>query len=118
MNGNNAERPGGSGVGFCLPVVVTVVIILAVVAISSFFKPRSTGAQNACINYLRQLDAAKEQAAIAYKWGATDMPSTATVNLYIKGNTTPICPGDGRYIYRTMNQPPVCTYRGSTTHKF
>ena len=99
-------------------IVVAIIGLLAAIAIPSFVKARNTAQQNGCINNLRQIDSGKEQAALAEKWGDSGVASTATVNLYVKGNTTPVCPAGGAYIYMAMNTSPFCTFAGTTTHKF
>lgn len=99
-------------------IVVAIIGLLAAMAIPSFVNARNTAQQNTCVNNLRQIDASKEQAALAEKWGETAAASTLTVNLYIKGYTTPTCPAGGIYVYGSMNTAPTCNYAGSTTHRF
>ena len=98
-------------------IVVAIIGLLAAIAVPSFVKARNTSQQNACINNLRMIDAGKEQAAIAERWGDSTQAGTDTVNLYIKGNTTPTCPAGGGYTYGYMNRAPVCNFSGATTHK-
>ena len=49
-------------------VVICVLLLLAAIAIPSFVNPRSHSCQYACINNLRQIQAAKDQAALANNW--------------------------------------------------
>ena len=98
-------------------IVVAIIGLLAAIAIPSFVKARNTAQQNACINNLRMIDSGKEQAALAERWGDTFTAVTTIVNQYIKGNSTPICPAAGSYVYSTLNANPACTFSGSTTHK-
>jgi hypothetical protein len=86
--------------------------LMAAIAIPSFVKARSTAQHNACINNLRQIDAAKEQAALAERWGDDQEVDIAIVNQYIKGNKTPICPQGGTYTYGKMNESPTCSIPG------
>jgi len=98
-------------------IVVAIIGLLAAIAIPSFVKARNTAQQNACINNLRQIDSGKEQAAMAQRWGDTAVAITTLANEYIKGNTTPVCPGGGTYAYGNMNANPGCNFAGTTTHK-
>lgn len=45
-------------------IVVAIIGLLAAIAIPSFMKARTTSQQNACINNLRQIEAAKDQYAL------------------------------------------------------
>ena len=103
-------------------IVVAIIGLLAAIAIPSFVKARNTSQQNACINNLRQVDSAKEQAAMAMRWAdnqATDAETyRAAVNAYIKaGEHT--CPGDNAaYTYNVIGENPICAFAGtSTSHR-
>jgi prepilin-type N-terminal cleavage/methylation domain-containing protein len=98
-------------------IVVAIIGLLASIAIPSFLKARTTAQQNACINNLRQIDGAKEQAALARHWSDNEAPVTTIVNEYIKGNSTPTCPAAGNYTYGIIGQSPSCNFQGSTTHR-
>lgn len=93
-------------------------IVMLVVILPNFMKARSVSCQNWCINNLRQIDSGKEQAALIERWGDTEATVATIVNLYIKGNTTPVCPGGGVYSYGRMNEPPRCDFVARTVHKF
>jgi len=84
-------------------IVVAIIGLLAAIAIPSFMRARLTSQQNACINNLRQVEAAKDQYALengltnnAPITGADDTARfTALVGAgtgYIK--TFPVCPGN------------------------
>ena len=100
-------------------IVVAIIGLLAAIAIPSFLKARQQSQRNGCINNLRQIDAAKEQAALEFRWtnGMTCRVGTdawiSNVNLYIKGLTanstnTPTCPGGGSYNYQPIGVNPSC----------
>ena len=102
-------------------IVVAIIGLLAAIAIPNFVRARNTAQKNTCINNLRQIDAAKEQAALEKRWTngtvITDGSADASnVNMYIKGlaNTTnePTCPAGGLYTYGNIGSNPVCTVTG------
>jgi prepilin-type N-terminal cleavage/methylation domain-containing protein len=99
-------------------IVVAIIGLLAAIAIPSFMKARQQSQQNACINNLRQIDAAKEQAALEMRWtnGAAVANGQSNVNMYIKSvaGTTNIlvCPGGGSYTYNAIGSNPTCTVAG------
>ena len=99
-------------------IVVAIIGLLAAIAIPSFVKARNTSQQNACINNLRQIDAGKEQAAMAYRLGNGDTVATASVNEYIKGGNTPLCPGGGTYDYAVVGTDPGCSISDPTSHSY
>ena len=99
-------------------IVVAIIGLLAAIAIPSFVKARNTSQQNACINNLRQIDGGKEQWAMADKKSDGDLVVSADVNEYIKGNTTPECPGGGAYTYGNVGSNPGCSVVSPTVHQF
>lgn len=90
-------------------IVVAIIGLLAAIAIPSFIKARSESQKNACINNLRQIDAAKEQWALANKKVQGDAIVQDDVNDYIKGDKTPTCPASGTYTYGAVGTDPTCT---------
>jgi len=94
-------------------IVVAIIGLLAAIAIPNFVKARATSQQNACINNLRQIDAAAQQFALEAKksTGATiSFPSDLTP--YIKltsANALPACPAGGTYNDASVGATPSCT---------
>ena len=97
-------------------IVVAIIGLLAAIAIPNFVKARTTSQQNACINNLRQIDAAANQFAL--EKGKT---TGATINYptdlmpYIKLNSAgsvPPCPAQGTYACGTVGTNPTCTVTG------
>jgi prepilin-type N-terminal cleavage/methylation domain-containing protein len=88
-------------------IVVTIIGLLAAIAIPSFVKARAETQKNSCINNLRQIDSAKEQWALAT--GKVDGAAVieAEVNEYIK--KTPVCPAGGSYTYANVGTDPSCS---------
>ena len=99
-------------------IVVAIIGLLAAIAIPSFVKARNTSQQNACINNLRIIDAGKEQWAMAARMTDGNTIITASVNDYVKGSTTPICPGGGTYTYENIGSAPECSITTPTSHIF
>jgi len=97
-------------------IVVAIIGLLAAIAIPSFVKARNTSRQNACINNLRQIDSGKEQLAMASNLNDGDVATTANVNTYIKGGSTPVCPANGTYTYNVVGTNPDCSVTIPTSH--
>jgi prepilin-type N-terminal cleavage/methylation domain-containing protein len=98
-------------------IVVAIIGLLAAIAIPSFVKARNTSQQNACINNLRQVDSGKDQSALAKTLGEGDTVTTSTVNEYIKGGATPVCPAGGTYAYNRIGTNPTCDITSPTSHR-
>jgi prepilin-type N-terminal cleavage/methylation domain-containing protein len=102
-------------------IVVAIIGLLAAIAIPNFLRARSTSQQNACINNLRQIDAAKQQWALEAGKGPTDTPTAAAITPYLgrgaNGNlSSVVCPLDPNvpkaiatsYTIGNMSLTPVC----------
>lgn len=76
---------------------VVAILLLVVIAIPTFLQPRHYVSTNACINNWRMIASAKERWAKDNGKTNGDEVVVAEVNRYIKGNTTPVCPGGGSY---------------------
>ena len=94
-------------------IVVAIIGLLAAIAIPNFVKARQTSQCNACINNLRQIDAAANQFAL--EKGKT---TGAAINYpgdllpYIKLNSSgsiPPCPAGGTYTDPTVGSNPACS---------
>ena len=91
-------------------------ILLLVVGIPNFIQARATSCGNACINNLRQIDAAKEQWAMANNKTEADtaptfadlIVTTDLANSYIKA--TPLCKSNGTYTVAKIGTNPSCSY--------
>jgi prepilin-type N-terminal cleavage/methylation domain-containing protein len=94
-------------------IVVAIIGLLAAIAIPNFVKARATSQANACINNLRQIDAAANQFALE-KGKKTGDAITLTTDLtpYIKLNSSssiPACPAGGDYACTTVGTNSTCT---------
>jgi len=89
-------------------IVVAIIGLLSALAIPSLLKSRNTSRQKACINNLRQIDAAKERWAMENNINSGEPSVDANVNTYmVKGR--PVCPAGGTYTYQTIGTPPTCS---------
>jgi prepilin-type N-terminal cleavage/methylation domain-containing protein len=94
-------------------IVVAIIGLLAAIAIPNFVKARATSQMNACINNLRQIDAAANEFALE-KGKKTGDAITYPDNLtpYIKLNSAssiPPCPAGGTYALGFVGNTPTCT---------
>jgi len=91
-------------------IVVAIIGMLASIAIPAFLKSRGSAQTTACINNLRQIDAAKEQWAMM-RMVATGAVNETEVNEYLRKGA-PDCPGGGSYGYNSVGVDPTCTVQG------
>jgi len=101
-------------------IVVAIIGLLAAIAIPNFVKARATSQANACINNLRQIDAAANEFALeqhATSGQAITYPTDLTP--YIKLNASssiPPCPAGGSYSTAfTVGNSPSCTLGNNVT---
>ncbi len=94
-------------------IVVAIIGLLAAIAIPNFVKARAQSQANACINNLRQLDAAANQFALERGKKSTDPIVLATdLTPYIKLNSAgsiPPCPAAGTYTLAAVGSTPTCS---------
>jgi len=89
---------------------VAVPAMLAAIAVPNFVKARATAQQNACINNLRIIDAAKQQWALEKNKSAGDVPTWDDIQPYL--HKSPVCPAGGTYTINAVGQPPTCSIPG------
>jgi prepilin-type N-terminal cleavage/methylation domain-containing protein len=94
-------------------IVVAIIGLLAAIAIPNFVKARATSQMNACINNLRQIDAAANEFALE-KGKKTDDAIVMSTDLtpYIKLNSAssiPPCPAGGDYTLANVGKNPICS---------
>jgi hypothetical protein len=95
---------------------VAVFVIAAIVAVlPAFIRARTTSALNACVNNMRQIDAAKQQWMLENSKTTNDIPSWGAVRPYLGRGTEgeiPRCPQGGTYILGRVDEPPRCSIGG------
>ncbi len=88
--------------------VVSIIALIAAIAMPAFIKVRRTAQQKACIQNLGQIDSAKEQAAMAYFLSQGSAIAATSVNGYLRGGA-PVCPAGGAYNYQRVGTDPTCS---------
>ena len=67
---------------------------------------------NTCINYLRQIDAAKQQWALERQKAPDAVPQPQDLLPYFQNGQMPQCPGGGRYTLNAVSNAPTCSIAG------
>jgi hypothetical protein len=86
--------------------------LLAAIAVPNFVKARATSQQNACINNLRQIQAAKQEWALEKGKAQTDVPTWDDLQPYLSGKVPLVCPAGGTYSLNAVGDPPTCSIPG------
>jgi len=100
-------------------IVVAIIGLLAAIAIPNFVKARATSQANACINNLKQIDAAANEWALEKGKKNSDTIVLGTdLTPYIKLNSAgniPPCPAGGSYTLGFVGDNPTCSLGSSVT---
>jgi len=93
--------------------------LLAAIAIPNFVKARTTAQANACINNLRQIDAAANEFALEHsKTNGELINFPDDLTPYIKLNSQgkiPPCPAGGTYSIKFVGETPTCSLGTNAT---
>jgi prepilin-type N-terminal cleavage/methylation domain-containing protein len=91
-------------------IVVAIIGMLAAIAIPNFLKSRATAQQRACINNLREIDAAvNEWAMETGQASGNPVGALSVLSAYIKLNSNssiPACPAMGTYTLGNVGDVP------------
>ena len=92
-------------------IVVSIIGLLAAIAIPNFLKARGTSQKNVCINNLRQISAAVQQWAMETRSGPASAVTADDVLPYTKSQL--VCPAGGTsfgssYQLTTVAEQPIC----------
>ena len=98
-----------SGAALAVLPVAAVAGMMSAIAIPNFVKARTTSQQNACINNLRQMDAAKNQWALEKSKKAGDACTEDDIKPYLVHERMPTCPAGGTYTINAIGEPPTCS---------
>jgi prepilin-type N-terminal cleavage/methylation domain-containing protein len=97
-------------------IVVAIIGLLAAIAIPNFVRARTTSQKSACINNLRQYDAALQQYALESGVASTATYTMSNLTNYVKltsAGNLPKCPGSGTYTAgATVVISPTCNIAG------
>ena len=105
---------GGAIAAILCACLIPFIGLLAAIASPSFVKARETSQRHACINNMRQLDAAKEQAAMEHNYQAGQKITEQEVSAYLKNGFSGLtCPKGGRYAINPIGQDPACSEHGA-----
>jgi len=110
------EQPNKSSVAkivACTTIGVFVLVILAVAVLPHFVKARATSGDGACINRLREIDAAAKQFALEHhKTNGEAIKFPDDLMPYLKlsreGKIRP-CPQGGVYSIKKVGELPICS---------
>jgi len=116
------KRSGGvlTGEGMALSGLITgylsialslfLIPMMAAIAIPNFVKARQVAQMNACINNLRQIDAAKQTWALENKSATNNTPTVQELTGYLKTDPGVFrCPAGGTYTINKVGEPPTCS---------
>lgn len=98
---------------------IFVIPLMLAIAIPNFVKARATAQANACVNNLRQIDAAANEFALEHgKTNGEAIKFPDDLTPYIKLNSQgkiPSCPAGGTYSIKNLGEAPTCSLGTNVT---
>jgi hypothetical protein len=92
------------------------VAVVFVCGLRWVIRARSETASNGCVNYLRQVDAVKQQWAMDYKKTTNDVPTWEDLSPYLprweQRSLNKLCPKGGIYVIGPVGKRPACSIGG------
>jgi len=111
----STRTPGARRRAFTLVEVLIVVAVMGIlfgIAVPNFVRARDVGRSRGCIENLRQIEGAREQAmAETARAAAPDLDEL--VGSYLRNK--PVCPQDGMYDAGKDGEAPTCTVGAAGT---
>jgi prepilin-type N-terminal cleavage/methylation domain-containing protein len=98
-------------------IVVSIIGLLATIAIPSWVRARTTSQQNACINNLRQIDGAKQQWGLDMRAVSSATPALSSIQPYMgrgSAGSSTSCPSDSQQTFASsysigdLSTSPTC----------
>lgn len=98
-------------------IVVAIIGLLAAIAVPNFTQARNSARASTCINNLRLISAAKDQAALQNNLADTATPTTTQLSPYLKNTSAttglPPEPTSGTYTVNAVSARPTCSAGGT-----
>ena len=97
-------------------IVVAIIGLLAAIAVPNFVQARTSARTSTCINNLRLISAAKDQAALENSISDTATPTTTQLSPYLKATIStglPAEPTGGTYTIGAVSVRPTCSAGGT-----
>ena len=93
-------------------VAISMIGLLSAIAIPNFVKARQVSMQNACINNLREIQAAKNEWALENSKEPGAVPTEYDLTPYLRDGKFPVCPAGGSYTIGAVSNAPTCSIPG------
>jgi competence protein ComGC len=115
------NRSGGqlAGKGLAIAGFITgyvslaLILLMLPIAIPNFVKARDTAQRNGCLNYLRQIESAKQQWALQNSQDESATPAGTDLDKYINAGFSNLkCPKGGSYTINPVGENPACSVEG------
>jgi len=92
-------------------IVVAIVGLLSAIALPNIFRAHRRAEAKACINNLRQIDAAKQQWALETGKSSASLPNQADIDPFFRSYIMPSCPiQGGTYNINQVDTAPDCSF--------